>query len=311
MAEIHVQTAEGKDVVYPEEEIPELLRQGALSSELYYWREGMTKWRPLSRFRPSNQAVVPGRRTDVLPDLADLADRPRSVERPLPARADRSPRRSRKFRFRRRPEGITLVVQAFLVALLVLTAGELALAVIGLGKSGAIDSGSTPTHLRLPLGWINLGLNFVFLIFYCSWVYRAALNSHGFSSIATFKPKWAVGCHFVPVMNLIRPYQAMQEFWRVSGNPRGWQNDPPSSLVTWWWTFALLTLGLAEASFFVSDRATSAVDLKNAALVFLGLKAAQLIWYSLFLVMVTLIVRRQIALADSSSSRGGKNQPAP
>jgi len=294
MTEIHVQIAEGKESVYTEEQVTELLRQGALPPDSYYWREGMTHWRRLSKFRPLTQAVVPERRTDVLPDPAD---RPQPVERSLPLPTDRATRSSRRFRLRRRPEFLTYVVQIFLVALLLVTLAELALALRGLPAAGGE---AAPAHLGPVLGWIGLGLNFVFLIPYGMWVYRAALNSRSLSSITTFTPKWAVGCYFVPVMNLIRPYQAMQEVWRVSGNPRGWQGDPPSALVTLWWTFWLLTLGLAEASFLMNDEALTAQDVQNAGYVFLGLKVVQAVWYALFLVMITRIVRRQVDLTNST-----------
>ena len=296
MADIHVHIIDGKESVYPEERIPELLQQGALTPDTYYWREGMTKWRPLSTFKPAVQAVVPERRTDPLPYLAD---RPIRVPRDLPEITERGSGNTRRFRFRRNPHLITRVVQLFLIVLFLLTCWELACAVLSLDSSEA-HSRSDFRHL---LGWVGLGLNLIFLIPYCQWVYRTTLNCGHFASTVIFRPKWAVGCHFVPVMNLVRPFQVWQELWRVSDNPRGWQNDRFSVLVSLWWAFLFLTLALAETAYLMTDQARTPAELRNALLVVIGLKAVQSIWYILFFAMVTLVLQKQIRLVNPPATR--------
>jgi hypothetical protein len=55
-----------------------------------------------------------------------------------------------------------------------------------------------------------------------------------------FTPGWAVGWSFVPFMNVFRPYQAMQEIWKICSDPVSWQKQPGSLLIKWWWLFSLL-----------------------------------------------------------------------
>jgi hypothetical protein len=297
MADIHVHIVEGEETVYPEERIPELLKQGTLTPDTYYWREGMPQWRRLSTFKPSVQAVVPERRSGLLPDPAE---RPVRTERDHPAVSERASGKSRRFRFRRRPELITRLVQALLVLTLLITLAELALAIPGLG------AGNSRAEQREMLGWIGLAANVALVIPYCLWVYRMILNCHAFSSVVTFTPKWAVGCHFVPVMNLVRPFQAMQQIWKVSSNPRGWQNDSVSLLVSLWWAFFLLTLIVAESSFLVTDMAQTPADFRIAAYVFIGLKIVQVTWYALFLAMTGRILGKQVHLVKSQSASKAK-----
>ena len=63
-----------------------------------------------------------------------------------------------------------------------------------------------------PAGWV---VNTLLIVPYFMWLYRANQNCRGFSYIMRFKPKWAVGCHFVPPMNVFRPCQVMQEMVRI------------------------------------------------------------------------------------------------
>lgn len=56
-------------------------------------------------------------------------------------------------------------------------------------------------------------------------------------------PGWTIGYFFVPVVNLWRPYQILQEIWKASAPESGpWQNRPGSSLIGWWWALRLVDL---------------------------------------------------------------------
>ena len=86
---------------------------------------------------------------------------------------------------------------------------------------------------------------FAFIV-YLVWVYAAhsRLKALGASNLR-FTPGWAVGYHFVPFWNLIRPYQIMREIWHGS-DPLGAPVNNCSRLqvMSWWairtwWTVAL------------------------------------------------------------------------
>jgi hypothetical protein len=86
------------------------------------------------------------------------------------------------------------------------------------------------------------------LIVYLLWLYQASRNLSRLSADGlTHTPGWAVGAYFVPIANLIRPCQEMQEIWRASDpenieNSVAWQVSRSSSIVRLWW-FALLLAG--------------------------------------------------------------------
>lgn len=74
------------------------------------------------------------------------------------------------------------------------------------------------------------------------WLYRmkkraVELGMHS----AEYSPGFSVGCFFVPIINLFGPYQAMQELWRASFDPRGWHQKRGSPLVGLWWALWLLS----------------------------------------------------------------------
>lgn len=73
------------------------------------------------------------------------------------------------------------------------------------------------------------------------WFRRAYRNTAGLHATGMrFKPGWAVGAWFVPVLNLWRPKQISNDIWRATDPalPRqatGWQDDPVHGLIHWWW----------------------------------------------------------------------------
>ena len=68
-------------------------------------------------------------------------------------------------------------------------------------------------------------------IAFCLWIHRASWNLRALTQgPVRFSPGWSVGCFFVPIVNLFRPYQVMNEIYRVS---HGRQSGSP--LLGIWW----------------------------------------------------------------------------
>ena len=100
------------------------------------------------------------------------------------------------------------------------------------------------SELRLPtdevgvlIDFVKLFLTIVLAATFLCWIYRASENLHSLSSDQMrFSPQGAVGWYFVPLANLFRPYQTMQEIWHVvhRGTSSGhvilsfWQCDSPT-----------------------------------------------------------------------------------
>ena len=70
------------------------------------------------------------------------------------------------------------------------------------------------------------------------WTYRTSQNLVARGVQLRFSSGWAVGCWFVPIIALFRPYQAVKEIWKRSHPNR---YDPDSLLVDVWWALWLLS----------------------------------------------------------------------
>lgn len=83
------------------------------------------------------------------------------------------------------------------------------------------------------------------------WIYRAACNVRALGARGLDdSPGMAVGWYFVPFLNLVRPFRAMEQVWRASTLPGQWQKKtqvPP--LLRWWWAAWLIGNVVSSASF--------------------------------------------------------------
>ncbi len=104
-------------------------------------------------------------------------------------------------------------------------------------------------------------------ILFLTWMHRVHKNLPALgASQLKYSPGWAVGSWFVPIMNLFRPYQVMQEIWRCSDphmlSVAGYKANMVggSSLVGWWWAFWILAGIAGQIGFRV---AMSAQDMQT------------------------------------------------
>jgi len=79
------------------------------------------------------------------------------------------------------------------------------------------------------------------------WLYRASANVRvlGASNMVV-SPGLAVVWWFVPIANLVMPFQTVRELWKASANPADWEIERAPATTIWWWTFWLLA-GIAGA----------------------------------------------------------------
>ncbi len=105
-------------------------------------------------------------------------------------------------------------------------------------------------------------LNFAAFVFaivtFCFWINRAYGNLSSIRPAGSlrFSPRWAVGWFFVPIMNLFRPYQVVNELYQVS-NPAG----VGSGLIGWWWGLWVIAalVGPSASSFFREQTVSDAI----------------------------------------------------
>jgi len=92
--------------------------------------------------------------------------------------------------------------------------------------------------------WTLVATGILFLM----WIYRSHRNLPALGArYLKYTPGWAVGGFFVPLLNLIRPFQVMREIWKASDpkveitNGSSWESAPSSPLVGWWWGLFLIS----------------------------------------------------------------------
>lgn len=108
------------------------------------------------------------------------------------------------------------------------------------GEAVTIEEAMASDQRVAAVGRMALVILVLAIVVYLVWIHRAVANldhvrSGQRSSQLRFSPGWAVGWYFVPIMNLVRPYQAMRELYTES-NPE----HRTSPLVGWWWASWLL-----------------------------------------------------------------------
>ncbi len=156
------------------------------------------------------------------------------------------------------PMGITLVLIAFLIALLELI--------------------------------IYVATVVVFLI----WLYRAYGNLRAFnpSRRLDHSPGWAVGSFFIPIVNLFIPYRAVREVWQKSEPPDAllYEPDPPAWFPIWW-VFWLLSSFAGNISLRVSFNEN--VSEETAKMISIVASALSIIAAVFAYVVVDLIDKKQ------------------
>jgi hypothetical protein len=117
-------------------------------------------------------------------------------------------------------------------------------------------SGLGPLVEIIPYMLIFFAFHITLVITYTAflwWKYRANLNCHGFGAQGMrFKPESVTVYYGIPFLNLVKPYQAMTEIWKVSKNPSRWQNEKGSPLIIWWWILWLGFWALFSLKHFIN-----------------------------------------------------------
>jgi len=73
------------------------------------------------------------------------------------------------------------------------------------------------------------------------WIYYATANAHAFGAQGLRCSPWlAVGSFFIPIANLVMPFQSIRDVWKASVEPRDWEVVKAPALLGWWWLFWLV-----------------------------------------------------------------------
>ncbi len=75
----------------------------------------------------------------------------------------------------------------------------------------------------------------VSVVLVAMWIHRAHKRLQEAGHALNFTPGWAVGWYFIPIANLVQPYNAMKELWNLShGEDEEFKNEGNGRLGLWW-----------------------------------------------------------------------------
>lgn len=271
MSETHIATRDGQKAVYQLADLTAGLAAGRIPENALYWRAGMSEWRPVTE--------LGGRRA--------AASAP-----PLPG-----------YRFLKDPTKLTTIliflVYTRAVASLISIFSDFAqLALLG---SQLTEAAGAANDARQQIVAIIYLLVFVVTgILFLIWINRANKNCHGFTSGMEFTSGWSIGWYFIPFANLIKPFQAMSEIWRVSHDPVNWKSMKPSALMRWWWGLWLLSGFLGQMSWKLSLKADSVSKLQDSTTISIASSAVDIVLCIVAAVMVGKIFKAQARLVTRS-----------
>ncbi len=130
------------------------------------------------------------------------------------------------------------------------------------------------------------------VVAFCFWMHRVSRNLGPLQAKEwRFTPRWAVIWWFVPVMQLIRPYEVVREIWRGS---REEAPGPSWALLPWWWAVWLAANAMAfvnSGSIFRGDELGMRITADLVPLARLSLMLAAV-------VLAFVMVRRITVLQD-------------
>lgn len=123
----------------------------------------------------------------------------------------------------------------------------------------AFKANTTRQQVTVPLRMAAYILSGALIL---EWTWRANVNARGLGAAGMrFTPFWSVGWYFVPVANLVLPYDAMAEIWRASAHPQGWPAQREPFVLRVWWVALIFafTLGILAAASFKFARSQGAM----------------------------------------------------
>jgi len=242
MSTIHVTSPSGAQSQYEESQLRSMWEQGLLREGTQYWTEGMPEWRPINELFHSS-SVSP----------------PLSTPQPL---------HTSSYSYSKDPRSLT----SFLVIMLWIGLGFEVVSILS-NFAQMVSLGGTYTEAvgaanNARQGLIALGYLGVFIVTgvaFLKWIYRANMNCRGFGARdMKFTAGWSIGYYFIPVLNLVRPYESMKEIWQVSQDPKDWKSQTGSALLGWWWALWLISGFVGQMLFRLSMNADT-IDALQAA----------------------------------------------
>jgi hypothetical protein len=135
--------------------------------------------------------------------------------------------------------------------------------------------------------------------FFIRWFHRAYKNLLALGAgELRFKPGWAIGAWFVPILNLWRPKQIANDIWRGSDPPYPpgnsvWRDGPVAAVFAVWWGLFLVSNWSSQVALRLSISADEAAELQNATIGYLVSDGTDLLAALAAIVLVRRTTARQ------------------
>ena len=169
----------------------------------------------------------------------------------------------------------------------------------------APDTAANLFDLSTTLGDLGAALSLPFLlrlavmigtiILVAVWIYQVNAAAKKLAKNKEVSPAWAVGWYFIPIANLWKPFQAMDETWKISTEPMRWKGQDTPGLLRFWWGLWLGGSFVGNLLFRLGGSATTAGNVLELRVVW-GLYDVMLIAGVVCLIQIVReITKRQAA----------------
>lgn len=99
-----------------------------------------------------------------------------------------------------------------------------------------------PTPAALNVGTVAIFVVIVYVVCWMMWVHRTYRNLPALGAGGLrFTPGWAVGCYFIPILNLWWPFRVMRETW-IGSDPHASPRTAALTLIACWWFLSVLKM---------------------------------------------------------------------
>ena len=119
------------------------------------------------------------------------------------------------------------------------------LSIVANGGEISIDTAEANDTREQIIGIISIVLYLISIVTFIQWFRRAYFNLHQKISDLTYSEGWAAGAWFVPIINLFRPYQIMNELYEKTRRlflVRGVNTNLSTNFLGIWWALRIINL---------------------------------------------------------------------
>jgi hypothetical protein len=249
------------------------------------------------------------------PDVVGWArvddDEPEELPPPTPPQASLDDYRPLRRRANLARASLVLVALAGVVAVVFDVAERSLLARVGTGEPVTVGELTASDDRQLTIALVQTGLWILTAVFFIAWLHRAYKNLRPLGAeLLRFGPGWAIGSWFVPIMNLFRPKQIVNDVWRGSdpalADRVGWIDAPVPFVFTLWWIAYLAAEFVGTVAGRLSLAAESTDDYELSSAFYIAVDSLSVLAALLAVVVVDMTTARQAARVVAA---GGDDHP--